>query len=36
LEELCDALMPRQQTYDDDVVLLALRVPGTPGAGRTP
>ncbi|GHF86102.1 PP2C family protein-serine/threonine phosphatase [Streptomyces thermodiastaticus] len=32
LEQLCDALMPRQQTYDDDVVLLALRVPDTSGA----
>ncbi|MFF4764515.1 PP2C family protein-serine/threonine phosphatase [Streptomyces sp. NPDC001292] len=31
LDALCDALLGRQDAYDDDVALLALRVPRLPG-----
>jgi hypothetical protein len=33
LDLLCDALITRRQSYDDDVALLALRVPDAPGRG---
>lgn len=36
LDRLCDALITRQTDYDDDVALLALRVPGAPGATDAP
>ncbi|WP_159674495.1 SpoIIE family protein phosphatase, partial [Streptomyces mexicanus] len=30
LERMCDALITRQDVYDDDVALLALRMPDAP------
>nr|BFD81004.1 hypothetical protein StreXyl84_04050 [Streptomyces sp. Xyl84] len=36
LHALCDALITRQDAYDDDVALLAVRLPAAPEGGRGP